>query len=97
MAQLHEPSASQQNHKRPIASAADRLQAARQGAAGGAVSQEQPSAVAAHAKELLAEMIRWKQGYTPEAIAQEAFGLARAFAVEAAKEKNEQSAETKTE
>jgi hypothetical protein len=35
-----------------------------------------------HAKELMPEILRFRQGYTAEAIAKEAFSLARAFAAE---------------
>lgn len=48
-----------------------------------------PSAVSVHAKEIMAQLIPLRQGYTPDAIAEEAFKLARSFAAEEARESAE--------
>ena len=47
-----------------------------------AVLPKSPSAVSVHAKEIMAQLIPMRQGFKPDAIAEEAFSLARAFAAE---------------
>lgn len=71
MSKLHGQNGNQQRGTQPRPSVSTALPAA-----------NAPPSVSMHAREIMAQLIPLRQGYTSDAIAAEAFQLARAFAAE---------------